>query len=105
MHHAFDKQSVERNEHAEARHACDPSAEHLAHPLLDEPAFEPRLDIARGVVGPALARRQPYAQLFPARVFPHFRGQGRLRGLISLFRPIARTAAIGFYVDMTRDGW
>ncbi|KCB33243.1 hypothetical protein L543_1089 [Bordetella hinzii L60] len=65
VHQALDMQGVQRHENTETGHAGDGAAEILADPLLDEPALEPGLDIARGLVGAPFAGRQDEAELFP----------------------------------------
>src|SRR3546814_3161523 len=76
MHHAFNKQRIEGDENAEGGYTRDATAEDLAYMLFDEPALEPGLDIARGIIGPTLARRQYQAQLFPQGVLAFALGQG-----------------------------
>ena len=64
---AVDVEAVEGHEYAEARDPGDRAVEGLAHLVLHVPALEPRLDVARRVVGATLAKRAVHAQIGPVR--------------------------------------
>src|SRR5690606_18644980 len=63
--HPLDEQGVERDEHAERRHAGDAARELLPDALAHVLALEPGLDVARGLVGTALVLRAGQADRFP----------------------------------------
>src|SRR5262245_9442437 len=65
VHEAVDREIVERDEDPEACHAADRAGERLADLVLHEVALEPRLDVARRVVGAPFGERTMLAQLGP----------------------------------------
>src|SRR6185312_3154293 len=65
MHEPVDVEAVESDEEAEARDTADRAVERLTDAVAHEVALEPRLDVARRVVGAALGLGRVLAELAP----------------------------------------
>src|SRR5690606_2777271 len=68
VHQTLDVEVVERDEHAGRREAGHAARELLAAALAHVHALQPRLDVARGLVGPALVARAYRAERLPGLV-------------------------------------
>src|SRR5690606_4538754 len=65
VHQPLDIEVVQRDEHAEGRHAGHAAGELLADTLAHVHALEPGLDVARRLVGTALVARAGHAEHLP----------------------------------------
>src|SRR5690606_26470374 len=68
VHQPLDIEVVQRDEHAERRHAGHAAGELLADALAHVHALEPGLDVARRLVGTALVARAGHAEHLPRLV-------------------------------------
>jgi len=65
MHQSLDVHVVERNKNPKPHHRTDGAVECLADAIAHVIALEPRLDIARRLVGTALRLRAMHAEFLP----------------------------------------